>query len=80
MDDISHPQVAISVRTSYEGVLELLEGAYAKAQERFPNYGDEFRQAWADARGIILGSHGWAEREFYAEMDARRRASFFKKG
>ena len=66
------PPVVISVRTGYEGVLELLEGAYAQVRDRHPNYGDEFRRAWADARQVILSAHDWTEKEFYAEMDRRR--------
>jgi hypothetical protein len=69
--------VAIEVRTPYETVVGLLEEVFLAKQRRFPSYGDQFRQAWKSAREIVLDSNGWTERDFYAEMDRRRKALHF---
>jgi len=64
--------VTIEVRTPYETVLAKLEGQYVSLQKRMPAYDDAFRSAWKSTRVATLDEAGWTERDFYAEMDARR--------
>lgn len=68
--------MTISVRTPYEAVLARLEEQFLSLQRRLPAYDEPFREAWKSTREATLDEAGWTEREFYAEMERRRRSSF----
>lgn len=71
------PPPIIEVRSPYETVHELLEELYVAKCKAIPSYGNQFRDAWAAARRVLLDGHGWTEKAFYDEMDRRRKALIF---
>jgi hypothetical protein len=59
-------------RKPYKLVRDEAEALYVKLLQR-GGYSPAFAKTWAQGRAGVLRSHGWTEKEFYAEMDRRRK-------
>ena len=64
----------VEIKLHYEALLGLLEAAYAGVGKKYPSYGEGARTAWESARRALFEEHGWTEKAFYEEMDARRKS------